>query len=233
MTSPVGTPRHAAAARMTQDDIDAGMAGIAASSIGAPPGVYEGNVPLPDSPETAQQEMNLKYLIMNLQAEVSELKKRLEGKQHDTNYEEKLKPIDATDVKKPGEYDGDTKHFLEWYALFKDLLKNKNGTWETIFGAVEEMRSKKVVDYKSQIFESLKEHPKFESMYNQCEVYSQQLMSYLKTYTKGLIHNRLLKSKTEDTYEILREIIFKGGRCNKVKVLNLKSAVLILQEQRS
>ena len=157
MTSPAGTPRT-----MPMD-------------IGVAQGLNEGNVDekptsstqlpgIPDSPEpgqasgaqspgAAQQEIDLKYFIMNLQAEVSELKKKLEEKPHDKDYEEKLKPIDAKDVKKPGEYDGDTKHFLEWYALFKDLLKNRNETWEPILDALEEMRSKKVVDYKNKIFE--------------------------------------------------------------------------------
>ena len=36
--------------------------------------------------------------------------------------EEKLKPIDIQDVKKPDEYDGDTKTFTVWLERFKDIL---------------------------------------------------------------------------------------------------------------
>ena len=49
-----------------------------------------------------------------------------------------------------------------------------------------------------------------EEIENESEVYAQQMISYLRSYTKGNLNARVMKTNKEGVFDILREIIFRG-----------------------
>ena len=66
----------------------------------------------------------MKYIIVALKLEIKEMKERMDsmqGRKEETKNDDKsrLKPVDVKDIKKPEEYDGDTKQFVEWLERTK------------------------------------------------------------------------------------------------------------------
>ena len=91
---------------------------------------------------------------------------------------------------------------------------------------IEEFKTEKITDSKKQIFDKFKDHDKYKGICEQEETYTQQLATYLRAYTKGMLHERIVKTPVEDICEMLRDIIHKGKNRNKAKIIALKSEVL-------
>lgn len=60
----------------------------------------------------------------------------------------------------------------------------------------------------------------------QAEMYAYQLKSYLRTYTDGELHARVVQTDGNLIMELMREIIYKGMHRNPNKLLDLKSNAL-------
>jgi len=103
-----------------------------------PPGIYDAKKEPVDldpnkqddvskTPEGAEED--LKYIIVALKLEIKEMKEMMnetQGKKEEYKNDDKanrLKPVDVKDIKKPEEYDGDTKQFVEWFERLKELLQ--------------------------------------------------------------------------------------------------------------
>ena len=155
--------------------------------------------------------------------EIEELKKRLQDKTESKTFEkddEKLRPIDMKDIKKPTEYDGKVDEFTAWYERLKDLLINRHQSWEKVIKNIEEKKDVRIINAKDEIFKNLDEKINEQSM-----VYMQQLQAYLRTYTKSSLFNKVNKTKAEEAPEILRDIIQKGQSYNKNKLVSLKAQI--------
>ena len=170
-------------------------------------------------------EEDLKYIIVALKIEIKEMKERMDamiGKTEETKNDDKydksrLKPVDVKDIKKPEEYDGDTKQFAEWFERIKELLQNRHESWSQVIRKIEEFKTEKIIDSKKQIFDKFKDHEKYKGICEQEETYTQQLATYLRAYTKGMLHERIVKTPVEDICEMLRDIIQKAKTGTKRK----------------
>ena len=155
--------------------------------------------------------------------EIAELNKKfqehMESKPNEKD-EDKLKPIDVKDIKKPTEYDGKVDEFTAWYESLKDLLTNRHPSWAKVVKVIEDKKDKRIINAIDEIFGDLDEKVK-----GQADVYMQQLQAYLRTYTKSSLLNMVNKTKPEEAPEILRDIIQKGKSYNKNKVVSLKAQI--------
>ena len=186
----------------------------------APPGI-----PPPGGEESslAKEMRELKELIKAQAAEMMSLKAQLgigssqtpkEKEEGGEDYNsKKLKPIDIKDIKKPSEYDGKVEDFVIWYERLKDLMTNRHASWTPVLKAIEDKKGERITDVKEEIFGILDGH-----IEEQWETYLQQLQSYLRTYTKGSMFNRINKTRKEDIAEAFRDIIQKGRSHNKKKL---------------
>ena len=168
----------------------------------------------------------LKDLIRNQAEEMNALKLKLgidghvkEKEEHEHN-PGKLKPIDIKDIKKPSEYDGKVDDFTVWYERLKDLMTNRHSSWTPVLKAIEDKRGERIIDVKAEIFEKLDGH-----IEEQWEIYLQQIQSYLRTYTKGSMFNRINMTRKEDIAEVLRDISQKGRSHNKNTIVSLKANI--------
>jgi hypothetical protein len=182
--------------------------------------------PLGES-EIAKQMRELKDLIKQQAEEMQKLKEKLgvdgsrEKEEEESGSKEgKLKPIDIKDIKKPSEYDGKIDDFTVWYERLKDLMVNRHSSWTLVLKSVEAKRGERIIDAKAEIFAPLGGH-----IAEQYDTYMQQLQSYLRTYTKGSMFNRVNKTKTDDIAEVLRDIVCKGKSHNKNKIVSLKATI--------
>ena len=132
-----------------------------------------------------------------------------------------LKPIDTKDITKPEPFDGDAKKFLAWFAGIKDLLTNRNQGWKLILDHIEAMKNTKCHDPDTQLFQSIGGEVAV-----QAEAYKAQLATYIRSYTKGDLHERVVKSQPDEVVDIVRELIYKYKHHNSFKILDLKSAIM-------
>ena len=58
------------------------------------------------------------------------------------------------------------------------------------------------------------------------DMYARQLTSYLGSYTKGLLHAKVMKTQSCGAFELLRDLVYKGRNRNRNRLLSLKAAVL-------
>ena len=58
------------------------------------------------------------------------------------------------------------------------------------------------------------------------EIYAQQLLAYMSSYTKGLMHAKVMKTHHRNAFELLRDVVYKGKNRNKNRLLALKASVL-------
>ena len=71
--------------------------------------------------------------------------------------EDKLKPIDVKDIKKPTEYDGKVDEFTAWYERLKDLLINRHPSWAKVVKVIEDKKDKRIINAIDEIFGDLDE----------------------------------------------------------------------------
>ena len=147
----------------------------------------------------------------------------------------RLKPMDAKDVKKPDEYDGD-KEFHVWYERLKDLLASRNSNWHVLLKKLEQLENpiKDHMEFTMKIGrEFSKEGSDETEQVNTGEEYARQLRSYLRSYTKGAIHQRVSKAETDGDYkfsngifEVARDLIAKGRNRNPYRLVAMKAEIL-------
>ena len=166
--------------------------------------------------------------INTLMEELKEIKRK--DKEHNPEPPKKLPSIDIKDVKKPDEYDGDEKQFPTWYPRFKNLLVNRHAGWNEVFVAIESFAqaipARMIDNQDGKHTEFIKKLKDDGIVKDNTEAYAEQMLAYLSSYTKGLLHTKVMKTKSEDIFELLRDIITKGKNRNKSRVLAIKAAVL-------
>ena len=65
-----------------------------------------------------------------------------------------------------------------------------------------------------------------DSVLKYIDEYSEHLFAYMRTYTKGALHARVMKAKAQGIMELYREIIYKGKDFTKTRIRNLRLSVL-------
>ena len=121
-----------------------------------------------------------------------------------------LPSIDIKDVKKPDEYDGDEKGFAMWYTRFKGLLANRHPSWQGVFEAVEKFQGQAIENVNGKHDKFKEKLPDDSSVLKDPEIYAQQLLSYLSSYTKGNLHAKVMKTHDRNAFELLRDVVYKG-----------------------
>ena len=166
--------------------------------------------------------------IESLVQELMEIKKKDNKEPDDKSKPRDLRmpTIDVKDVKKPEEYDGDEKSFPIWYQRFKGLLVNRHSSWMDVFTAVEAFQGQVIEngDGKHEKFKA--KLPPDSLTVEDPDMYARQLISYLGSYTKGLLHAKVMKTQSRGAFELLRDLVYKGRNRNKNRLLALKAAVL-------
>ena len=168
--------------------------------------------------------------IQDLVKELVELKtkegKEQEDKDKSKHKDQRMPTIDVKDVKRPEEYDGDEKNFLVWYQRFKGLLINRHSSWTDVFEAVEAFQHR-VIENEDGKHEKFKEKlPQDSLAMDDPDMYARQLTSYLGSYTKGLLHSKVMKTQSRGSFELLRDLVHKGRNRNKNRLLSIKASVL-------
>ena len=152
--------------------------------------------------------------------------KEQEDKDKNKNKDQRMPTIDVKDVKRPEEYDGDEKNFPVWYQRFKGLLINRHSSWTDVFEAVEAFQHR-VIENEDGKHEKFKEKlPQDSLAMDDPDMYARQLTSYLGSYTKGLLHSKVMKTQSRGSFELLRDLVHKGRNRNKNRLLSLKASVL-------
>ena len=85
------------------------------------------------------------------------------------------------------------------------------------------MKKTKCHDPDTQLFQSIGGEVAV-----QAEAYKAQLATYIRSYTKGDLHERVVKSQPDQVVVIVRELIYKYKHHNSFKILDLKSAIMAL-----
>ena len=160
-----------------------------------------------------KQERKIEVLVN----ELMELKTKAYKEQEDKNkYKDQRMPtIDVKDVKRPDEYDGDEKNFTVWYQRFKGLLINRHSSWTDVFKAVETFQEKAIENGNGKHEKFKKELPEDSLAWDDPDMYARQLTSYLGSYTKGLLHAKVMKTQSGGAFELLRDLVYKGRNRNK------------------
>jgi len=97
---------------------------------------------------------------------------------------------------------------------------NRHDSWREVLKEIENCGDKRIQDDKVA-FVNLPDDIKMQQ-----DTYAQQLVSYLRTYTKGTLNLKTTKTPKENICELLREVIQKGLNRNKNRLINLKATVL-------
>ena len=166
----------------------------------------------------AEQIVKLLERIESLEAKLANKIDTADSKESDTK-PGKPKPLDIKDVKKPDEYNGDTKNFKIWFERLKDLMINRSEAWEDIIKGIEAYKDKRVPDGAPEMFVKL-------SLFEHADVYLGQLKSYLRTYTTGNLYERVNNTDKAKIPELFRETIHKGRNRNKNNLVTLKTQAL-------
>ena len=153
----------------------------------------------------------MKDMMKSYESRIMDMQKKLEeskGKEHKTKEDEDtLKPIHVKDLKLPEEYDGSASGFMEWHSRFKTMLENRNGHWSTLLKAVEEHGDKRIKNVE-QVKKELLDKGQ-DMIGEQIEKYATQMFIYLSSYTKGIVHTRVLKGKEGEVFDIYLDILNK------------------------
>ena len=222
------------------------------SIASTPVKLFENAPPVPESPTLDRETVNEmlenlhKELEDKYQKQFEELMKIIESlkggapnlntiKYAENNPEikvEKLKPIDAKDLKKPEEFDGN-KDFHVWFERFKDLLTNRNRDLLIVFEMIEHaaVSPDKIVheDFVCKISEKFGETQSNELG----EQYALQLRSYLRSYSKGQFYDKVTKTDAADVFELMRDTIKKGQNRNPYRMVAMKAELLSPQQAKS
>ena len=187
-----------------------------------------------DFPENAPED--IMTVVRQVRLEIQQLRDELKNKDKedepgatkiDKDSFEILKPIDVKDIEKPDKYDNDVKKFKVWFAKFNDLLANRHSNWTKLLKMIEckgHVTIKDQNDFFNDLDESIDKS--FMFIKAQSDTYAQQLKSYLRTYTSGELHARVLQTDTNHIMELMRETIYKGKGRNPNKLIDLKAKAL-------
>ena len=129
------------------------------------------------------------------------------------------KPIDTNGITKPEPFDG-TKKFLARFAGIGDPLTNRNQGWKSILDHIEALKNTKCHS-DTQLFQAIKR-----DMALQAEAHEAQLATYIRSHTKGDLHERVVKSQPDEVFDIARGLIYKYKHYNSFKILDLRSAIM-------
>ena len=133
-----------------------------------------------------------------------------------------LKPNVTKDITKPDPFGGDAMKFLAWFAEIKDLLTNRNQGWKLILDHIAAMKKTKCNDPDIKLFQAIGGEVAL-----QAEAYKAQLVTNIRSHTKGDLHERVVKSQPDEVVDIVRELIYKHKHHNSFKILDLKSAMKV------
>ena len=182
--------------------------------------------------QAVQQNKHIEEQNQRIENLLKALQEKEDKRDHTPAIPKKLPAIDIKDVKKPDEYDGDEKHFTMWYTRFKNLLINRHAPWSNVFDAVEKFSAAgknmvivndgKHTEFKKKLTEVDSDTPVTDAI----DIYAEQMLAYLSSYTKGLLHARVMKTSSSGIFELLRDVVAKGKNRNKNRLLALKAAVL-------
>ena len=195
----------------------------------------EGEIPVPagdvsDAGETTTAD-NIQAVLEALRLKIAELEKKLqdrkEERKDDYSDPEKLRPIDIKDIEKPDKYDNNISKFNTWFDKFRDLLTNRHASWYKLLKVIEK-NGKTIIKDQKQFFESLDDYDdaSYKNIKIQSDMYAYQLKAYLRTYTDGELHARVVQTDCGLILELMREIIYKGKNRNPNKLIDLKSKAL-------
>ena len=201
----------------------------------AAPAVSEIPVPGPASePDLDTQTVKellsmMKDMMKNYENKIADIRKQLDqskGKQYtkEEKEDDTLKPIHVKDLKLPEEYDGAAVNFMEWHSRFKTMLENRNAQWQPLIKTIEEHGDKRIKS-TGEVKEEMKEKG-MSPIADQIDKYANQMFIYLSSYTKGIIHTRVLKGKEDEVFDIYRDIVNKGKNINAHRIIQLKGAIL-------
>ena len=138
--------------------------------------------------------------------------------------DDKLKPIDIKDIERPDKYDNQAAKFNTWFDKFKDLLTSCNGIWEKLLGLIEN-RGKVTIKSQKEFINSL-DDANYKSIKEQSDTCAQHLKSYLRTYTDGELHARVIQTNYDEVMELMREVIYKHRNRNPNRLIDLKAKAL-------
>jgi hypothetical protein len=199
-----------------------------------PPGYPEPTEP-PAGAGTSDADFpqDLASVVQELRDRIKDLENELKDKESTTEVKvqkedfETLKPIDIKDIEKPDKYDNDIKKFNMWYDKFQDLLANRRANWHKLLKVVEGNGRNTIKD-QDAFFKDLDESKDKSYVYikAQANIYAQQLKSYMRTYTTGELHARVVQTDVINILELMRETIYKGKNRNPNKLIDLKAKAL-------
>ena len=66
----------------------------------------------------------------------------------------------------------------------------------------------------------------YKSIKEQSDTYAQHLKSFLRTYTDGELHARVIQTDYDEVMELMREVIYKGRNRNPNRLIDLKAKPL-------
>ena len=134
-----------------------------------------------------------------------------------------LRPLDVKDMKKPSEFDGDAIEFPSWHERFKSLLVTRDHRWKELFAAIEGRLTQRIESVEKFRMEILGEYPKVAT---KLLAFSEQLYSYLMSYSKGTLYSRIIKAKAKGILEVYRDIVHEGKHLSKGRVVTLNATIL-------
>jgi len=163
-------------------------------------------------PEEADNVESLKNIIDSMMSRIDDLEKELHYNNNLQQDTEKLKPIDVKDIEKPDKYDNNITKFKIWYDKFRDLITNRHPNWYKLLKLVE-TKGKNTIRNQQEFFDDIDENDdkSYKYIKTQADMYAQQLKSYLRTYTEGELHARVIQTDPNGIMELMREIIYKGN----------------------
>ena len=180
-------------------------------------------IPVSETEDIADILENLKNKINALEEKLKEK----EGSKREHDDSDRLKPIDIKDIEKPDKYDNNISKFNTWFDKFRDLLTNRHASWYKLLKIVEK-NGKNTIKSQQDFFDNIKEEEDVscKNIKAQADMYAHQLKSYLRTYTDGELHARVVQTDSSLIMELMREIMYKGRNRNPNKLIDLKSKAL-------
>ena len=139
-----------------------------------------------------------------------------------TDEHAKLKPIDIEDNERPDKHDDHAAKFNTWFDKFKESLTSRIGNWDKILGLIEN-RGKVTIKSRKEFINSL-DDANCKSIEERSD--AQHLKSYLRTYTDGELHARVIQTDYDEVMELMREVIYKGRNRNPNRLIDLKAKAL-------
>ena len=130
-----------------------------------------------------------------------------------------LTPLDVKSLKKPSEYGGDTKLYLDWHEQFANFLAAKDLRWRKVLAGIE---AKGFIQLK---LEDEVEIARLSGLPGQLLSLKTQLYAYLQSYTKGSVVDLVSAGQEDRVFETYRQIADKGRSRRPEHVLELRNRV--------